>query len=89
MFRRLGKSLGLHMEERSNVEVRGWGLLFLWAYFLLWLAGVVFLYVNWSELTPWIKYPLAFFEALIAPDASIFRDLFCISPRGRKNSAGQ
>lgn len=78
MFRKFGKSLGLNAEAHSDVEVRGWGLLLLWAYFLLWLAGVIFLYANWTDLTPWIKYPLAIFEALITPDSDIFRDLFCI-----------
>ncbi len=77
MFRKLGKLLGLHTRDPFLV-VRGWGLLFLWTYFFLWVAGVAFLYMNWSELSPWIKFPLAIFETLIAPDTSIFRDLFCI-----------
>jgi len=36
--------------------------------------GVVFLFLRWHELSPWVKYPLAFVEAMVVPGGAIFRD---------------
>jgi hypothetical protein len=76
MLKKLGKIFNLQPSDITDSTVHGWGLVILWIYFLLWIAGVVFLYSCWDDLNPWIKYPLAAVEALVVPDMNIFRDLF-------------
>ena len=48
----------------------------LWGYFLIWLGLVFYLYLEWSELNPFIKYPLAIIEGIFAPELGIFSALF-------------
>lgn len=62
--------------DEKPLILKGWGLVIIWVYFLFWLASVIFLYAYWQDLSAWIKYPLAFIEAIFAPDISIFNDLF-------------
>lgn len=50
--------------------------LLLWGYFLMWVGGVLFLYSEWSKLSPFVKYPLAIIEGVFAPELGIFSALF-------------
>ena len=72
MLKKLGKILNLQPPEIMYSAVHGRGVVILWIYFLLWFAGVIFLYLRWDDLNPWIKYPLAAVEALVVPDTNIF-----------------
>lgn len=72
-----------HDRYAREANIAGWGRLLLWVYFLIWLGGVVFLYLRWHELSPWVKYPLALIEAVIVPDTTVFRDLFGARQRSR------
>ena len=48
----------------------------LWGYFLIWAGLLIYLYLEWSELNPFIKYPLAIIEGIFAPELGIFSALF-------------
>ena len=47
----------------------------LWGYFLAWLGLLFYLYLEWSELNSFMKYSLAIFEGIFAPEIGIFRVL--------------
>jgi hypothetical protein len=70
------KLLGQTNFHETPPKPEGLGIVFLWIYFLIWLGGVAFLYINWQTLPSWAKYSLAVIEFLLAPDLSIFNDLF-------------
>jgi len=42
-------------------------------YFVAWLGLGLYLWVNWTELSRFVSWPLAAVEGLLAPDTSIFR----------------
>jgi Flp pilus assembly protein TadB len=82
MLKKLGKILHLQAPEIEDCTIHGWGIALVWVYFLSWAAIVVFLYIQWNDLSSWIKYPLAVIEAMVVPDMTIFRDMFGIKQKG-------
>ena len=59
-------------EGRSAVAVK----LTVLTYLVLWVALGIALYMNWSEWPAYLKYSLAFVEALFGPDLKGIRDTF-------------
>lgn len=75
-MRFLKKLLSRTNFHEAPPNLGGFGIAFLWIYFLTWLGSVVFLYIYWQTLPGWAKYSLAVIEFLLSPDLSIFNDLF-------------
>jgi len=48
----------------------------IWLYSSAWMVLGLYLLLNWQELSPFVSWPLAALEGIIAPDTSIFRRLF-------------
>lgn len=61
----------------------------IWTYFLIWLGLLGFLIANWSELSPFVKFPLALVEGVFAPESGIFRALFESFPKFESRIKGR
>jgi len=46
---------------------------------LVWISVLLYLWMAWGELSPYIKYPLAALEAIFCPD----EDMFKLAIRGK------